>query len=329
MDNTPTLIPIASGKGGVGKSFLAANIGSSLAQSCYRTILVDLDRGGSILHLFLGLQNRYPGIGDFLKTTDTDLEQLLVPTDISNLMFLPGDGKMPFMANITHVQKEKLISRLQMLPADYILLDLSAGTTYNTLDFFNSAHPGTIVTTPAPASVMRLLSFLKAAVLRKIDRMAARNIPVRALLNEWCYRPIDRQFPAIDTLLDSVARVDPGAEKAIREFLGRFRPRVIFNNAEHPEEMHLATQISTNLYEKLSIEVDFFGFIYHDPNANQAVENRTPYLLYARDRPEAGGIVRTAERISGYYDRAVQDSAERLRRQAWEDYRDISDLQSA
>jgi len=324
MDNTPTVIPIASGKGGVGKSFLAANIGIALAQSGYRTVVIDLDLGGSILHLFLGLQNRYPGIGDFLKTDDTDLERLLVPTEISNLMFLPGDGKMPFMANITHVQKEKLISRVQMLPADYILLDLSTGTTYNTLDFFNSAHPGMIVTTPEPASVMRLLSFLKAAVLRKIDRMAARNIPVRTLLNDWYYKPIDRQFPAIDTLLDSIARIDPEAEKAIREFLGRFRPRVVFNNAEHPEEMSLATQISKNLFEKLSIEVDYFGFVYHDPNAKHAVKNRTPYLLFAEDRPEAESIVRIAERISGYYDRAVQESAERLRSQAWRDYRDKS-----
>ena len=44
------ILPIASGKGGVGKSVLVANLGISLASFGQRTVLVDLDLGGSNLH---------------------------------------------------------------------------------------------------------------------------------------------------------------------------------------------------------------------------------------------------------------------------------------
>ncbi len=324
MDNTPTLIPIASGKGGVGKSFLAANIGIALARRGHRTIVVDLDLGGSLLYLFLGLRNRSPGIGDFLKTGARDLGDLLVPTETAGLKFLPGDGKIPFLANMTHVQKEKLLSRIPMLPADFILMDLGTGTAYHTLDFFNTTPLGLVVTTPDPASIMRLLGFLKSVLLRRIDRMAARNLPVRRILDAWYHTPTDEQSPAVETLLDRIAQTDANLGNALSKTLTRVRPRVVLNFGGHPEELDLAKRISGNLREKLSIEPDYFGFIYRDDTVMAAVKNRTPYLLYAGGSPTAANIARLAERIGKYYDRTVNDSAERLRRQAWEDYRDRS-----
>ena len=102
MESSATIIPIAAGKGGVGKSFLTASLGIALAQQGHRTIAVDMDLGGSNLHSFLGLPNRYPGIGDYLQAKSGSLESLQVATGIDNLTFLPGDGKTPFMANIQY-----------------------------------------------------------------------------------------------------------------------------------------------------------------------------------------------------------------------------------
>ena len=48
------IIPIASGKGGVGKSLLAANLSVALAEAGKKVILTDLDLGASNLHIFLG-----------------------------------------------------------------------------------------------------------------------------------------------------------------------------------------------------------------------------------------------------------------------------------
>ena len=73
MKKRPEIIPVASGKGGVGKSFLTANLGFALGEMGHRTVAVDMDLGGSNLHAFLGLSNRFPGIGDFLKARTAKL----------------------------------------------------------------------------------------------------------------------------------------------------------------------------------------------------------------------------------------------------------------
>ena len=62
MRNKSKIIPIAGGKGGIGKSLIAANLSIALAQLGHSTIVIDLDLGGSNLHLMLGLQNENKGI---------------------------------------------------------------------------------------------------------------------------------------------------------------------------------------------------------------------------------------------------------------------------
>ena len=85
-----TIIPIASGKGGVGKSFIAANLAIALAKLGKQVIVADLDFGGSNLHTCLGIHNTNPGIGDFLRARYSKLEDLLVETENENLKLLAG-----------------------------------------------------------------------------------------------------------------------------------------------------------------------------------------------------------------------------------------------
>src|ERR1044072_7844362 len=114
VEGSTTIIPIAGGKGGVGKSFLTANLAVALAQRGHRTLAVDLDLGNSNLHTLLGLQNRYPGVGEYLKgSIKCAPEDLIVETEIPNLEFIPGDARVPFMANISYPQKMKLIRYLK------------------------------------------------------------------------------------------------------------------------------------------------------------------------------------------------------------------------
>ena len=60
------IIPVASGKGGVGKSLLSANLAIALGQSGKKVILADLDLGASNLHLVLGVQSPKQGLGTWL-----------------------------------------------------------------------------------------------------------------------------------------------------------------------------------------------------------------------------------------------------------------------
>ena len=74
------LISIASGKGGVGKSFCSSSLALSLSAAGYRTLLVDADLGGANLHNFVGL--KVPGIGlyNFIRERSELKDVIVVST---------------------------------------------------------------------------------------------------------------------------------------------------------------------------------------------------------------------------------------------------------
>jgi flagellar biosynthesis protein FlhG len=313
------IIPVASGKGGVGKTFVSANLAIALAELGHRVIAVDLDLGGANLHSFLGLSNRHPGIGDFLKARTAELDELLVPCQTPNLHFLPGDGKTPFMANIAYAQKIKLISRIRKLPADYILVDLGSGSSYNTLDFFRLSPSGFLVTTPEHPAVMGMMVFLKNFLLRSIERDMARNYAVRNMLREFYKLSMDEQMASIKDVHQKIVDEDPQAAETVSQIYHRSRPRIIFNMAENPDDAKMAFQISRTLGEVLSIEADYFGFVYRDNSVVTAIRSSNPFLPNYRNSLAAENIVRIAQRIVKFWHQPVKDSASLLFNQVQKD----------
>ena len=326
MKTNAIIIPIASGKGGVGKSLLTANLAIALAEHGYRIVAVDLDLGSSNLHSFLGLPNQFPGIGDFLKARIGKLEKLLVPTEISNLHFLSGDGKTPFMANISYAEKQKLIHHIRRLPADYILVDLGSGSSYNTVDFFEISPSGIVITTPDKPAVMSMLVFLKNFLLRRIVRKVAQNHHMRTMLREMHRKPMKKQVSSIEALQHKIAAVDQDAGQAVVEVYSSCRPRVVFNMGEHPNDLKMASHISKTLESILSIEVDYIGFVFHDSSIRTAVRHNTVFLPHYRDSLAAESIVHIAERIIRYWSRPVEDSAGRLLNQVRKAYESRTQL---
>ena len=64
----PVIIPVASGKGGVGKTIIAINLSYALSQLGKSVILIDLDFGGANIHTCLGYESAPDGIGNFLNS---------------------------------------------------------------------------------------------------------------------------------------------------------------------------------------------------------------------------------------------------------------------
>ena len=181
-----TIIPVAGGKGGVGKSLITANLAIALSRMGHSVVAVDMDLGGSNLHSYLGLGNTNPGVGDFIKRRDGALDQYLVETRWPGLTFVPGDGRTPFMANLSFGEKMKLLKEIIGLSADYVLMDLGAGSSYNTLDFFRVSPYGLVITSIEQPAMMNMLSFLKNAVYRIMDRSLKDRHLARQLFKEIC-----------------------------------------------------------------------------------------------------------------------------------------------
>ena len=324
MKTRAFIIPVASGKGGVGKTFFAANLAMAMAKMGYATVAIDMDLGGSNLHSFLGLPNRFPGIGDFLKAGTKELESFLVPTDIPHLKFLSGDGRTPFLANISYAQKVRLISDIKKLPVDYIFLDLGAGTSFNTLDFFRISSQGFVVMTPDYPSIMSMMAFLKNFFLRAIERTFAKSHEICSLVHEFNTQSISDKRRNIDELQSDIASVDPEAGDRVTELCRQYRPRVIFNMGEHPDEIRVSEHISKNLKNTLSCEIDYFGFVFEDHCVRQSVKKRIAFLPNFQDSIAAKSIERVAERVVKFWDTPVENSSTHLLNRIWKVYESLN-----
>jgi len=314
--SNPVIIPVASGKGGVGKTFLTANLAIALAEQGMTTLAVDLDLGGSNLHTFLGLPNQYPGVGDFLKARVSELEDLIVPTGMDNLGFLAGQGRTPFLANIPYAQKIRLMQRIRRLPAQYILLDLGAGTAFNTLDFFRMTQHGVVVTTPDYPAIMGMLGFLKHGCLRNLVRTFSKHPPVRECIEALFRQPMSDHQITVEHIRREVARVDPQTGETVARLTQNLRPRVIFNRGEHPEEMNATAKIDETLRNVLSMEVDYFGFVCEDPEIRQCLKQGVPFLSCQKNRPASKALRQIADRVVRFWDRTIPDSARRIQEHA-------------
>lgn len=280
MKQKRTIIPIASGKGGVGKSLVTANLAIALAQMGHDTLSVDLDLGGSNLYTCLGLPNSYPGIGDFLRSPKKlKLNDLIVPTGIPNLRFLPGDGKTPFMANISFDQRMRLMKELKSISAEYILLDLGAGTYFNTLNFFGLSYQGLIVTSFETMSIMNFVMFLRNFIFRIICGIVRHDRQVLKKVIEEFRQPINEKPVTVQSLLNLITKMNASLGDRVKKICAAFKPRIIFNMSDLPEELNIIPKLTETLKNGLSMEAEYFGNIFFDETVRIASKKREVLLL--------------------------------------------------
>ena len=88
----PRLLPLGGGKGGVGKSFLVANLAVSMARSGHRVVAVDCDLEGANLHTLLGLRRPLHSFAEYVAGRETDVRKRAEPTPVENLRRIAGTG---------------------------------------------------------------------------------------------------------------------------------------------------------------------------------------------------------------------------------------------
>jgi flagellar biosynthesis protein FlhG len=164
---------IGGGKGGIGKSIFTLGLGISLARMGYKIIVVDSDLGGANLHTLMGV--RYPPhtLEDFFLRRIQRLEDIIIETGVKGIGLICGADDILGSANPTYAQKVRILSQLEELEAEMVLLDLGAGTSFNTLDFFNYSPGKICLLTSQATSLQNGYGFLKSALYRHISRVFA------------------------------------------------------------------------------------------------------------------------------------------------------------
>ncbi len=291
------ILPIASGKGGVGKSLVAANLSVALAQAGKRVVLADLDLGASNLHLIIGHRSPRIGIGTFLSDTRTDFNHVIADTDIPNLRFIPGDAEIPGSANLKPSQKNALARRLLSVEADVLVLDLGAGTHQSILDFFLLSGQGIVVTAPTVTATLNAYLFLKNAVFRLMYSSFAKNSKAYEYVEKLRKDGSSLQKLYIPKLLEAVREIDPVSWKKFRDRMELFHPRLILNMIEDPKDAEKALKIRRSCAEYLGIQLEHLGVVYRDSMQDVSLSARLPILLYKPQSILSQAIYRVADKV--------------------------------
>jgi flagellar biosynthesis protein FlhG len=291
------VIPVASGKGGVGKSTVAANLGVAFAQAGQRVILADLDLGASNLHLIIGHQAPQLGIGTFLSDTRSDFSRVVVDTDVPNLMFIPGDTEIPGIANLKTSQRQALVKRLLSLDADILLLDLGAGTHQSILEFFLLSGQGLIVSAPTVTATLNAYVFLKNAVFRLMYTTFARDTKAYNYLEKLRKEGSGLQRLYLPRMLQEIKKIDAKSYNKFKAHMDRFHPRLVMNMVQDPKDADIALKIRRSCEVYLDLKVEHLGVIYRDSIQDTSLAARLPVTIYKPQSTISQGIYRIAGKI--------------------------------
>ncbi len=290
------IIPVASGKGGVGKSLLSANLAVALGKSGKKVILADLDLGASNLHLAIGQNSPKLGIGTFI-TGETRFEDIILPTDYENVSFIAGDSEIPGLSSLKFSQKNTLIKKFQSVDCDFLILDLGAGTHLTILDLFLLSPQGIIVTAPAVTATLNGYLFLKNAVFRLMAATFKKGTKANEYLNKLRSDSASLQRLYIPKLIEIIEELDPPSAEKFRSRLKKFRPRLIMNMISEPKDADKAQKIRRSCQQYLGLEVESLGVMYRDNMQDKALSSRLPVSVFKPNAVLSQAIFRIAEKI--------------------------------
>ena len=291
------VIPIASGKGGVGKTLVAANLAIALGKAGKKVVLADLDLGGSNLHLVLGTTGLNSGIGNYINSPDLKFESVIYDTDYKNVKFIPGDSEIPGMANLKASQKKNLIKKLFSIDCDYLIIDLGAGTNYNTIDFFLASGQGIIVTTPALTATLNAYVFIKHSIFRIMDTSFRRKTIARSYIERLKEDSTLIQKIYIPKILETIKKEDPESYERFETKIKHFSPLLVLNMVEDPRQSAIAGKLRRSCREYLGLDLEHLGVIFRDELQGIALNSRLPIISYKPKAVLSQAIFRIADKL--------------------------------
>lgn len=185
------IISITSGKGGVGKTNIVANLGYQLSRAGNRVLILDADLGLGNLDILLGLAPRH-NLSHVL-TGEKNLRDIVIQGP-GQLQILPAASGIQELTHLTSDQKISMLYELDRLldTVDIFLIDSAAGISSNVLDFSVSAQEIMVVVTPEPTSITDAYALMKVLSTKYAEKTC--RLIVNQVASEQEGREIFRQL---------------------------------------------------------------------------------------------------------------------------------------
>ncbi len=161
----PKVLAISSGKGGVGKTNVVANVACDLAKRGKKVLIFDADMGLNNIDIMLGLASPFH-IGHVFSGEKT-LEEVLVQGP-DGVQVLPASNGWQELTSLDNEQKMILMEELDRISSryDYLMFDTGAGISPNVTYFCSAAHETLLVATTEPTSHTDVYALMKVLLQR-------------------------------------------------------------------------------------------------------------------------------------------------------------------
>ena len=181
MTGRAQILAVTSGKGGVGKTFVAANLAAALAARGERVLVLDADLSLANLDVVLNLHSRITLHDVF--TDGAQLEDAILPAPGGFSVLLAGSGLVEY-SRLTREVRERLVGVIETIAPRYdrILLDTGAGISDVVLYAVSLADEVLVVTTPEPTSMTDAYATIKVLAV-EYQRRAIRLIVNQVSMN--------------------------------------------------------------------------------------------------------------------------------------------------
>lgn len=274
------ILAIASGKGGVGKSFFAANLAMSMVNKGESVLLVDGDLGGANLHNFVGLKAPGKSLYNFIREK-IPIEDLILKTP-ANVDFIGGAGDILGMAHINNFEKLKILNYLKRTNYRYVVLDLGAGTSYNMIDFFNFSEKKVLIMTSEPTSIENSYGFLKVSIYRKIEKYLQGDKRFENVCKKLRSRSMNYQKVA--DILEDLGYVDKVVKEKVEQLISNYKAGIVLNMLKYKKELNIFYGFESVSKKYLSISIEKIGFIPYDISVSESLKRLLPYYNNLEDK---------------------------------------------
>lgn len=288
-------ISVGSGKGGTGKSMVLSNLALQLARAGRRVCIVDLDLGGADAHILYGLFEPEKTLTDFInRKVDHISETIHTFKNLGGVQLIPGTGDTLQTANMTFQQKQRLLRGLTEIDTDVLFVDVGAGTSYHTLDFFMFTDIQVCVTSPEPTAVMDFYNFLQLATIRRALSSFLSQAEVSKEIRE-------RKFDSLIEVLDLAEQIQQGAREKAQMALATFNPLLVVNKVGAGTRLNLL-KLRKLASQYLGIYLPDLGAIPYDEKVYEALRSYLPVSEYDPNAPASKAIIEASVKLGKVID---------------------------
>lgn len=283
---------VGGGKGGTGKSFITSSIATQLALRGQSLIIIDADFGGANLHSFFGISRPKYSLSGFFEEK-IPLNQIVVHSGISNMGLITGTIGSLDSESINYAQKQKLFRQIRGLAADYIVIDLGAGSHINTLDTFLLADKMIVVTVPEITAIENLYQFIKSVYFRKL-KLFFGALGLKETVQEVWKNRAAHGIRNFSDLLDYVRRSAPDEHAAFEAEMSRFVVYIVVNQVRSSSDMLVGENLKSVCTKLLGLTAVYAGYTEYDEQVPKSINRKEVFMTHCRLSP----VVREIEEIT-------------------------------